>query len=95
MMRLKDIAEVKTNFPDADFWLQRKGSIETVGKPTKTFSPENIGIKVVRTDVVDPNYLKYVFDYLFNSGAFKPLAKGTLNLQHLPLNAIRNANIGN
>jgi len=94
-MRLKDIAEVKTNFPDADFWIQRKGSKENVGKPTKTFSPENIGIKVVKTDVVDPNYLKYVFEYLFTSGAFKPLAKGTLNLQHLPLDAIRNANIGN
>lgn len=94
-MRLKDIAEVKTNFPDADFWLQRKGSIETVGKPSNTFSPENVGIKVVKTDIVDPNYLKYVFDYLFTTGAFKPFAKGTLELQHLPLEAIRNANIGN
>ena len=36
--RLKDFCKVATNFEDADFWLQRKGSIDTVGTPLKEFA---------------------------------------------------------
>lgn len=50
-LRLKDACEVSTNLADADFWLQRKGSTQTVGTVLKEFSPENIGIKVIRTDI--------------------------------------------
>ena len=41
-MKLSDLCEIKTNFSDADFWLQRKGSVDTVGTPTKEFHSENI-----------------------------------------------------
>ena len=41
---------VKTNYPEADFWLQKRGSEQNVGKPMRKFSEVqgkyNIGIKV-------------------------------------------------
>ena len=40
-MRLKDVCEIKLNFPEADFLLMRKGGEMEVGKPTKEFSSEN------------------------------------------------------
>ncbi|WP_435276264.1 hypothetical protein ACMAZF_04455 [Psychrobium sp. nBUS_13] len=43
MATLFNIAKIKTNFPEADFWLVRKGGEFDVGKPTKTYKPENIG----------------------------------------------------
>jgi choline kinase len=64
LMKLEDLCEIKTNFPEADFWLDRKGSIDTVGKPIKEFSSERIGIKVIKTDVLLPDYLYYVMEYI-------------------------------
>jgi hypothetical protein len=82
-LRLKDMCSVKTDFLDADFWIQRKGSKETVGTPTKLFSPEHIGIKVENTDILDPQYLFYMFMHLHSSGKLRHLSKGSLNLQHI------------
>jgi hypothetical protein len=93
-MRLKSVCSVKTNFSDADFWLQRKGSKSSVGTPTKEFSPENIGIKVERTDILDPNYLFYMFQHIHSSGKFEPLSKGTLNLQHITVEDVREIPLG-
>ena len=92
--RLKNYCSVKTNFPDADFWLQRKGDINSVGKPTKEFSQEHIGIKVEATDVFDPNYLFYVFQHLYSSGKLKAFARGTLNLQNITIRDIENISFG-
>lgn len=47
-MRLQDVAVIATRFPDADFWVVRRGSLKSVGEPTYTFNPEHIGIKVFR-----------------------------------------------
>ena len=92
--RLSDVCEVRINFPDADFWLQRKGSKENVGKPLKEFYPENIGIRVVRTDVLDPNYLYYVFMSLHNQGKFQQMCSGALNLQHIRVEDVRGIGLG-
>ena len=56
---LSDLAEIKTNSPQADFWIIQKGSEDKVGQPVKEFKPQYIGIKVTRTDVVLPDYLYY------------------------------------
>lgn len=80
---LKDLATVKTNMQDADFWLVRKGSSKTVGKPVREFNPEHIGIKVTRTDVLDPQYLYYVFMNLHNQGYFAQRATGILEMVHI------------
>lgn len=73
-MVIGDLCEFKTNFPDADFWLIKKGNKNGVGIPVKTFSPENIGVKVTRTDILVPEYLFYVFMKLKNDGAFEMLS---------------------
>ena len=79
---------------DADFWLVRKGSDKTVGKPVKEFDPSRIGVKVVRTDVLDPKYLYYVMMNLHNQGHFARLANGTTNLVNITVNDIANIPIG-
>jgi hypothetical protein len=90
-MRIGDVCVFKTNFEDADFWLQRKGSIDTVGKPTKVYYKENIGVKIREEyqDKLDTNYLYYYFLYLYQKGAFKPLSHGTLNLQNITISDIK------
>ena len=92
--RLKDIAKIATNMPDADFWLIRKGSDKTVGKPVKEFDPSRIGVKVVKTDVLDPKYLYYVMMNLHNQGMFARLANGTTNLVNITVNDIANIPLG-
>lgn len=93
-MVIGDLCEFKVNFPEADFWLIRKGSENVVGKPTREFDPENIGVKVVATDVLDPNYLFYVFMYLQESGKLANFAKGTLRLKNISIRDIKNIPIG-
>ena len=60
-MRLKNVAAISTDFEGADFWLSRRGSIETVGQPSRVFSPYHIGVKVEQTGVLLPDYLYYMF----------------------------------
>jgi hypothetical protein len=89
-MRLKDLCEFKTNFPEADFWLNKKGTSKTVGSPTKEFSPENIGVKVIRTDILLPDYLFYVFQDLVNRGVIYNITKYSDNT----LEEIKNIKVG-
>jgi len=88
--RLKDVATIRTNFEDADFWIRRKGSKTAVGKPTKEFDEEFIGIRVDRTDIVLPEFLYYVFEYLHMRGDFERIAKGTLRLVHIKTEDVEN-----
>lgn len=93
-MTLGDLCEFKTNFPEADFWLVRKGSDKTVGMPVREFDSERIGVKVVQTDVLSPQYLYYVFMHLQQSGRFIPLAHGTLKLKNISIRDIKNISVG-
>lgn len=83
--RLEDISEIRINFPDADFWLQRKGSEKTIGKPKRDFYSENIGIKIKSeyTDLVNPEFLYYSLEYLYTQGFFEQMAVGSLALKNL------------
>ena len=45
--KISDVADIKISFAEADFWITRKGSIKEVGRPTKDFNKEKIGIKVI------------------------------------------------
>lgn len=82
-MKLKFFAEIKTNFPEADFWLIRKGAAKKLGEVTREFYKEHIGVKVTRTDILLPDYLYYVMMYVHQQGVWKVLAKGTLKLVHI------------
>jgi hypothetical protein len=93
-MKLGHLCEIKTNFPEADFWLVRKGSDEEVGKPTKEFSPENIGIKVIETDIIYPQYLYYALMNLHNQGKFIRLSRGATQLRNISVNDIKNISFG-
>jgi restriction endonuclease S subunit len=88
-MKLSDLCEIKTNFSDADFWLQRKGSVDTVGTPTKEFNPENIGIKVIRTNILIPEFLYYTLIYYQSVGYFSNISKGTINLKNIRVEDIK------
>ena len=68
-LKLGDIAIVQVNLPNADFWLQRRGSEKTVGTVLRTFTnAEDIGIKIKPEylSVIDPTYLSYLFEHFFN-----------------------------
>jgi hypothetical protein len=93
-MRLKDLCDVKTDFPDADFWITRKGDVDSVGKPTKEFDPEKIGIKVVRTDLLLPDYLYYVFEFLVINGSFASMSSGTTKLKNITVDDVKNLRVG-
>ena len=90
-MTIGDICIFRVNFPDADFWLERKGSEKTVGKPTKEFSEENIGVKIMDEyrDKVDSNYLYYYFVFLHQKGIFEPISHGTLALKNVTISDIK------
>lgn len=89
-MKIKDVATVAVGLKDADFYLARRGTIDVVGTVFKDYSPEAIGIKVVRTDLVLPDYLYYWFEYAWRSGYWKPLTHGSLNLVNIRIHDVKN-----
>jgi hypothetical protein len=88
-MKLSELCEIKTGFPDADFWIVRRGSLEAVGTPTREYGPEKIGVKVIRTDILVPNYLFYMIQYLHSRDVFKQMAKGALRLVNITTDDIK------
>lgn len=82
-MRLKDVATIKMNMLDADFWVIRRGSIETVGSVVREFNSEHIGIRVFRTDILIPDYLYAAMMNIHEHGVYKSKARGTLALVHI------------
>jgi hypothetical protein len=91
--RLGDLCTIKTNYPDADFWVIRRGSENSVGKPTREFNPESIGIKVIKTDIIDPNYLYYMLMYLHSREYFKLLSNGITKLVNIKASDISDIRI--
>lgn len=89
-IKLSEFATIKTNFEDADFWIKTKGSEQTVGEPTKEFSPSNIGVKVTATDVINPDYLFYVIQLHHQMGYFRITCYGTLKLKHIRVQSVKN-----
>jgi len=84
------VAEIKTNMPDADFWLVRKGSESTIGTPTRTFNKGHIGIRVTRQDLLVPSYLFYVMQFLQQQGYWKYRNTGILNLKSIRVEDVKN-----
>ena len=68
--------------------------MDTVGKPTKEFSKEHIGVRVVRDDVLVPDYLYYAMEHIYNQGYYKQFAKGTLKLVNISVNDVKNIRLG-
>jgi len=89
-MKLSDVATIKTNFAEADFWIVRRGSLKTVGEPSYTFNRESIGIKVTRQDLVLSRYLYYCLLHLHRSGVWEPVATGSLSLVNIRVSDVAN-----
>lgn len=82
-MKLKDVATIKTNMEGADFWVVRRGSIETIGSVVREFYSEHIGIRVFRTDILIADYLYLAMMNIHAQGVYKSKARGTLALVHI------------
>jgi len=84
---------VKTNYPEADFWLQRRGSKENVGKPMRKFSKiqgqYNIGIKV--PEGMNKEYVFAQLASLYRKGYWRQKSQGTLPLQNIKIEDVKEA----
>lgn len=88
-MKLAAIATIRTDYPDAHFWIIRRGSADQCGKPVKVFNPEHIGIRVERTDLLLPDYLFYALTNVHGSGYWKSVVTGTLSLVNIRVSDVR------
>jgi len=92
-MKLEDLATIKTNMKDADFWLVRKGTPNALGTPTKQFSEEHIGIKVT-SDKVLPDFLFYAMEFVKSGGYWHRHHYGTLRLKHIRVEDVKKLEVG-
>ncbi|KAB2520377.1 hypothetical protein F8N49_18155, partial [Pseudomonas sp. GXM4] len=88
-MRLFQMATIRTDFPDAHFWIVRRGSIKRCGEPVRSFNPEHIGIRVERTDLLLPDYLFYCLEAIHRRGEWQKIATGTLSLVNIRVSDVR------
>ena len=93
-MRLKDVATIKVGLPDADFYVELRGSMDKVGSVTKEHGPYRAGIKVIRTDILLPHFLYYAMMNMHAQGYFKRLATGATNLVNIKISDIANIKLG-
>jgi len=92
-MRLKDVVEIKTDFPEADFWLIRVNSVNIVGKPVNEFKNTRIGIRVIRTDILNSKYLYYAMMFLWQKGYWKERHYGMQNRVNIRIEDVKNISI--
>lgn len=88
-MYLSRIATIKTNFPEAQFWIVRRGSANQCGKPTREYNTEHIGIYINRTDLLLPDYLFYMLIAIHNKGEWEKVATGSLSLVNIKTSDIK------
>ena len=71
-MKLKFLCDIATNMKDADFYIIRVHSKDTVGKPvigTYQDNKENIGVRVkdgIRDSSLNPKFLYYWFEAYYS-----------------------------
>lgn len=88
-MRLSEVATIRTNFPEAHFWIVRRGSATRCGEPTRDYNPEHIGVRVERTDLLLPDYLFYALMAIHQCGDWQKVATGTLSLVNIRVSDVR------
>lgn len=100
LAQLGMLANVKTSMPDADFWIQRRGQESTVGRTISKdgyafdrsyhgYVEGNIGVRVTATQLLDPRYLQYALENLYNQGFWRPRAHGTLSLKNIRVGDVK------
>ena len=82
---IKSAFQVKTNFPEADIWLQTRGEDKNVGKPLKQFSSiqgkYNFGIKL--PEGWNKDYVFKQLADLYRKGHWKIHSYGSQSRQHI------------
>ncbi|MBD2039237.1 hypothetical protein [Microcoleus sp. FACHB-672] len=78
---------IKTNFPEADFWLINKGSLESLGQPIKEFQPYYTGLKCPA--LILPDYGYYLCLYFHSIGVWRRLGVGSTNLTNLRISDVK------
>ena len=94
MMYLQDICAIGVTAPDADFWLVRRGSRATVGKPVRDYNREAIGVRVTHREVLNESYLFYWFMHLHSVGEWEKRATGSTELVNITVEMVRKIRIG-
>ncbi|WP_080762329.1 hypothetical protein [Chromobacterium violaceum] len=89
-MKLSQLATIRTNYPEAHFWIIRRSSAEHVGKPVREFNPEHIGIRITALNLLLPDYLYYAMVHIHHIEYWKALATGTLDLVNIRVSDVRN-----
>lgn len=89
VMRLSEVATIRTNFPEAHFWIVRRGSAARCGEPTREYNPEHIGIRVERIDLLLPDYLFYAMVAIHQAGHWQRVVTGTLSLVNIRVSDVR------
>jgi hypothetical protein len=84
-MKLRDLITLKTNDPDAEFWIVRRGSIEKVGMPSKEYSKESYGVRIKpgAEKIILAGYLYYAMLNLHSQGVWQRLSIGTTGLRNI------------
>jgi hypothetical protein len=88
-MKLAAVATIQTDFPEAHFWIVRRGSAERCGEPVRVFNLEHIGIRIERLDLLLPDYLFYALKHVHHSGLWRQIATGTLSLVNIRVSDVR------
>jgi hypothetical protein len=65
-----------------------------VGEVLTEYNPDAIGIKINRTDVLNPSYAKYMFMHLHQQGQWKQRAIGSTQLAHIRAEDVANISVG-
>jgi hypothetical protein len=87
--RVNQYFSVGYQLPDADLYIQTKGSLDTIGTITDR-AEGNIGLKF-NQEFLLPNYMKYFLEYMKMKGTWRKYAKGMLKLQHLTVEGVETA----
>ena len=90
IVKFGTLATVKTDMKEADFWIERRNTIQAVGRVHREYKPERIGVKITATDDLHPGYMSYWFEHVHTSGLWETLATGTTNLVNIKVEAIKN-----
>lgn len=91
---LKDLVRVKLDDKNADFWIERRGSRRTVGKPSHEYGPHRFGVTVTARDALLPEYLFYMLEHIWNQGYFEACATGSTNLVNIRARDILDIPVG-
>ena len=98
-LTLGDLIDVGQNVENPDFFFQRQGSPDSIGRVTKnqenkTDSWWGIRVKDEAKEVILSDYLYYVLINIHSTGHWKSMVRGTTGLQSIRLQDLTSIPVG-